>query len=282
MVQLHSSNMASLRLPFLFFIHFIQATLAWAFSLHESKLLWLTHFFRAALVWYSILAPQYTRYTLVAHNSVTVALLHLLFSSTRFACVVRGICTSSSCLLCFLHVLCHVFHLSSLLSLMGSFAPSLSHIPFMPCIHCLDFSHSALPVSFGIFVSPSFHFLCISYAICCMFPLSFSFPLMFFFPVHLHTLLFLHSMLCILCALCCTSCHSSFLLLWGIPASPYFHILCISCGYLHMHHYSTTASASKPLNLSFLHVPLSFFQLSLSIPTFNFLLSVLCHQSLPL
>ena len=42
----------------------------------------------------------------------------------------------------------------------------------------------------------------------------------------------------------------------------------------HMHHYSTTASASKPLNLSFLHVPLSFFQLSLTIPTFNFLLSV--------
>ena len=128
-------------------------------------------------------------------------------------------------------------------------------------------------------MSPSFHSLCISYAICCTFPLSFSFSL--FFLGHLHTLLSSHSMLCILCALCRTSCHLSFLLLWGILASPYFHILCISCGYLYIHHYSTTASASKPLNLSFFHVPLSFF-LSLSIPTFNFLSSVLFHQLLPL
>ena len=99
----------------------------------------------------------------------------------------------------------------------------------------------------------------------------------FVFLQHLHTLLSLHSMLCILCALRCTSCHSSFLLLWGILASPYFHILCISCGYVHKHHYSTTASASKPLNRSFLHVPLSFFQLSVSITTFIFLSSVIFH-----
>ena len=96
----------------------------------------------------------------------------------------------------------------------------------------------------------------------------------YFFSGNLHTLLFSRSMLCILCALCRTSCHS-FFLLWGILASLYFHILCVSCGYLHMHHYSTTASASKPLNFSFLHVQLSFFQLSLRIQTFNFLLSVL-------
>ena len=56
--------------------------------------------------------------------------------------------------------------------------------------------------------------------------------LFFVFLEHLHTLLSLHSMRCILCALCFISCHLSFLLLWGIPASPYFHILCISCGYL--------------------------------------------------
>ena len=102
----------------------------------------------------------------------------------------------------------------------------------------------------------------------------------FVFLQHLHTLLSSHSMLCILCALRCTSCHSSFLLLWGILASPYFHILCISCGYVHKHHCSTTASASKPLNLSFLHVPLSFFQLSVSIATFIFLSSVILYQSL--
>ena len=128
-------------------------------------------------------------------------------------------------------------------------------------------------------MSPSFHFLCISYAICCTFPLSFSFPL--FFSQCICTPSSFH-----------IPCYASYvpydapvaihLFLWGIPASPYFLILCIPCGYLHMHHYSTTASASKPLNLSFLHVPLSFFQLSLSIPTFNFLLSVLFHQSLPL
>ena len=63
----------------------------------------------------------------------------------------------------------------------------------------------------------------------------------------------------------------------GHPSIPIFHILCISCGYLHKHHYSTTAPASKPLNLSVLHVPLSFFQLSVSIATFNFLPSVMFH-----
>ena len=42
----------------LWLTHFIQATLAWAVSLHESKLFWLTHFFSAALVWYSTLAYQ--------------------------------------------------------------------------------------------------------------------------------------------------------------------------------------------------------------------------------
>ena len=108
----------------LLLIHFIQVTLAWAVNLHESKLLWLTQIFRAALVWYSILAPQCTRYTFVAHNSVTVALLHLLFSSIQLACVVWGICTSSSFhVLCILHALCYVSHLSSLSSFMGSFAP---------------------------------------------------------------------------------------------------------------------------------------------------------------
>ena len=132
--------------PLLWLTHFIQATLAWTFSLHKSKLLWLTHFFRVALVWYSILAPQCTRCALVARNSVTVALLHLLFSSTQLACVVWGICTSSSFhVLCSLHVLCYVFHLSSLSSFMGSFAPSWSHIPFMPCIHCLDCSIQPFP-----------------------------------------------------------------------------------------------------------------------------------------
>ena len=110
--------------PLLWLTHFIQATLAWAVNLHESKLLWLTHFFRAVLVWYSILAPQCIRYTLVAHNSVTVALPHLLFSSIQHACVAWGICTSSSFhVLCILHALYYVFHLSSLSRFMGSFAP---------------------------------------------------------------------------------------------------------------------------------------------------------------
>ena len=88
-----------------------------------------------------------------------------------------------------------------------------------------------------------------------------------------------HSMLCILCALCCTSCCSCFILFWGILASPYFHILRISCGYVHKHHYSTTASASKPLNLSFLRIPLSFFQLSVSVATFIFLSSVMFQEN---
>ena len=210
--------------PLLWLTHFIQATFAWEVSLHESKLLSLTHFFRAALVWYSILAPQYTTYTLVSYNFVTVALLYLLFCSIQLACVVWGICTSSSFhVLCILHALCYVFHLSSLLSSMGSFAPHCHTCPFMPCIHCLDFSHSALPISWGIFASPFFHFLCISYAICCTFPLSFSFPL--FFLEHLHTLLSSHSMPCILCALCCTSCHSSFLLFWATIFSHHMHFM---------------------------------------------------------
>ena len=109
--------------PLLWLTHFIQATLAWAVNFHESKLLWLTHCFRAVLVWYSILAPQCTRYTLVAHSSVTIALLHHLFSSIQLACVVWGICTFFFHVLCILHALCYAFHLSSLLSFMGSFAP---------------------------------------------------------------------------------------------------------------------------------------------------------------
>ena len=207
------------------------------------------------------------------------------FSSTQLDCVVWGICTSSSFhVLFFLHVLCYVFHISSLSSFMGSFAPSLSHIPFMPCIHCLDFSHSAFPVSWGILrhlcipiFSLSVHLICHLLHI----PSVLQFFFVFFSRESAHPPLLTFHAMHLMC-LCRTSCHLSFLLLWGILASPYFHILCISCGYLHMHYYSTTVSSSKPLNLSFLHVPLSFFQLSLSIPTFNFLSSVLFHQSLPL
>ena len=59
----------------------------------------------------------------------------------------------------------------------------------------------------------------------------FAIHLFFVFPEHLHTLFPSHSMRCVLCALCRTSCHSSFLLFWGILAFPYFHILCTSCSY---------------------------------------------------
>ena len=62
--------------PLLWLTHFIQATLAWAVSLHESKLLLLTHPFRAALVWYSILVYQIYPH---CSNFVTDRLLHLLF-----------------------------------------------------------------------------------------------------------------------------------------------------------------------------------------------------------
>ena len=163
----------------------------------------------------------------------------------------------------------------------GQLCTSLSHIPFMPCIHCLEppplfrlqpFScsnflrHLCVPI-FSLSVHLICHLLHVPSVI----------QFFFVFPEHPHTLLSLHSMLFILCSLCCTSCHSSFLRFWGILPSPYFYILCISCGYLHEHHYSTTASASKPLNLSFLHVPLSFFQLSVSIATFIILPSVIFH-----
>ena len=60
--------------PLLWLTHFIQATLAWSFSLHESKLLWLTCFFqsRSCLVLHP--SPSvYQILTLIAHNSATVA-----------------------------------------------------------------------------------------------------------------------------------------------------------------------------------------------------------------
>ena len=157
---------------------------------------------------------------------------------------------------------------------MGSFALSLSYILFTWCIYSLDVSHSALPISLGIFTSPSFHFLYISYAIRCT-----PHPLFFYSictpppPPSISS----HSILCILCALCHTCCHSSFLLLWGIQASSYFHILRILCAYLPYAPLLTTASAGTPRHLSFLHVSLSFFQLSFNMPTFNFFSSVVFH-----
>ena len=120
-----------------------------------------------------------TRYTLVAHNFVTDTLLNLLFSSIQLACVVWGICTSSSFyVLCILHALCYVFHRSSLSSFKDSFAPSLSHIPVMSYFHCFEFNHSAVPVSIcttiqqqqqqfqpaNLSIFPSCMFLCRSFS----------------------------------------------------------------------------------------------------------------------
>ena len=122
---------------------FLSSHFSWAVNLHESKLLWLTRLFRAALVWYSILAPQCTLYPHCTNFS-TDALLHLLFLPFSFPPFSGA---SAHPPLFMFYAFCMPSTMSSTLHL-----PRVSwaafhfhcHILFMSYIYSLDFTHSAL------------------------------------------------------------------------------------------------------------------------------------------
>ena len=235
---------------------------------------------RHTVLWFSqshsclVLHPSVLRYTLFAHKFVTDALLHCCTSFfLPFSLPVLSGASAHPPLFMF-YASCMPSATSSKLlffsSFMGSFAPSLSHIPFMSYFHCVDFNHSTFYFLRHLCVpifSLSVHLIC---HLLHILPFSFS--------------LFFQSI--------CTA----FSLRIPCDASSYAHQLPFNFSplghssipkFLHSMHFmwlpticTTIKKQLQPTNLSIFPSCMFLccsFQLSVSIPTFNFLSSVLFH-----